>query len=234
MKQGSIESGELLPVLQRATHEELKAIAEAINKSFDVFITWDSRYYRHSDDLTQIPEVIAEYLCRSGGHSLVNLWRGGGPDYAECVRDVCEMLKVRPLPDDMPVIDMEIALLRDLLNKARVSLPAAEQEMLRQKMEEVAGGRTGWEEMLKGGAQFTTIATSAFAFLGQQAVRKGVLVIGQQFAGRLSLSVLGPMGIVLGVIWTANSIADPSYHGLVPAIMQVALLRQRMLNGLSL
>ena len=40
MPDETIESGALLPVLRRASHAELKAVVEGLNKGLDVFITW--------------------------------------------------------------------------------------------------------------------------------------------------------------------------------------------------
>ncbi len=40
-----------------------------------------------------------------------------------------------------------------------------------------------------------------------------------------------PVGLAIGVIWTAADIAGPSLRGTVPAVAQVAMIRQRLLWG---
>jgi len=47
--------------------------------------------------------------------------------------------------------------------------------------------------------------------------------------GRLAAGIAGPIGLVAGTVWLAVDMAGPSYRATIPAVAQVALLRQRML-----
>lgn len=230
MEQDGIETGALLPVLRRATHAQLEAIVAALDKAFDVVITGDARYLPHRDDLTQIPDVVAEHLCRAGGHAVANWFRGGGPEYTEVVRDVCGALGVNPVPEG--VVAMEEALLKALLDRAIARLGPAEQEELLRKMRVAAGRPVGFADVLRGGGPLMgMLAPYIFAAVARQAAAEGVAVALEVVGGRLAAGMLGPIGIVLGVGWLAHSLAGPSLRATVPAVAEVALLRQTLLWG---
>jgi uncharacterized protein YaaW (UPF0174 family) len=228
MEPDSIEAGSLLAVLRRASHPELEAIVVALSNAFDVLITSDRRYTTHQNDLTQIPEVIADHVCRAGGHAVVNWFRGGGPEYAEVVRDVCGALDVNPLPGS--IVAMEEALLKVMLDRAIAQLGSVEREELLRKMREAAGRPVGFADVLRsGGPLMGVLAPYIFAAVGRQAAARGVVLVLEAVGARVASGVLGPIGIVLGTAWLAHDLAGPSLRATVPAAVEVARLRQRLL-----
>lgn len=228
MPDQTIEGGALLPVLRRASHAELQAVVEGLNKGLDVFITWDSRYAEHRDDLTGTPDLIGHYLRRAGGHSLANDIRGAGPDYASVVADVCKAMGV-PHASDAGVVAMEEALLQLLLERAMQGMSDDQKADLLRKMAEAAGRPVGVEDVMRGGALFALLAPHMFLFMAEQMAAAGIAFLGKAALGRFAASFAGPVGIAIGVIWTAADFAGPSLRATVPAVAQVALIRQRLL-----
>lgn len=224
----TLEGGGLLPVLRRASHEELKAVVEALNKGLDVFITWDARYIEYQTDLTKIPELVRDYLCRAGGHLVANTVRGTGPDYASVVADVCKAMSVQTTPEPN-VVAREEALLKLLLERAIERMSNEQKAELVEKMADAAGRPVGIADVMRGGALFALLAPYMFAFLAEQMAVAGVAFLGKAALGRFAATFAGPVGLAIGVIWTAADIAGPSLRGTVPAVAQVAIIRQRLL-----
>jgi uncharacterized protein YaaW (UPF0174 family) len=225
----STESGALLPVLQRATHADLLEIAKSLDKGADVFVTWDSRYDANKDDLTRVPEVVGEYLLRAGGHSAMNWWRGGGPDYARVVADVCDKVGVRlSSPAQNPRV-MEVLYLKKLMDKALSGLSDEEKADLLDKMKQAAGRPVSFDDLVKGGTLIGLLMPLIFTAIAQQTVARGVAAGAGVVLGRLAAGVAGPIGLVAGTIWLASDFAGPSYRATIPAVAQVAMLRQRFL-----
>lgn len=202
----TLEGGGLLPVLRCANHEELKAVVEALNKGLDVFITWDTRYIEHRDDLTEIHELIGDYLCRAGGHLVANTVRGAGPDYPSVVADVCKAISVPPMAEPN-VVAMEEALLNLLLERAMKGMSDQQKAELLKKMADAAGRPVGIADVMRGGALFALLAPYMFAFLAEQMAMAGMAFLGKAALGRFVSMFAGPVGLAIGVIWTAADIA---------------------------
>lgn len=224
-----LEDGALLPVLRRASHADLREIAESLNRGLDVFITWDSRIVANKEDLTAIPEVIAAYVLRAGGHSIRNYFRGGGPEYREIVRDVCAVVKAPVAKDEHDIVRMELAYLQTLLDNAVKGLSVEQKQELLEKMKQSAGRAVSFDDVVKGGALLGLLMPLIFAAIAQQTFAKAAAAGAQMALGKLAGGVAGPIGLVAGTVWLAVDLAGPSYRATIPAVAQIALLRQRML-----
>ena len=108
MAEETLETGALLPVLSRATHQDLDDIVTALNKGWDVFITWDERYKAIRHDLTQNPGLVAEYILRAGAHRIADRFRQTARSYPEVVQDACRGVGVKSSTTEPDVIDRNI------------------------------------------------------------------------------------------------------------------------------
>lgn len=232
----ALPNGDLLAVLRRASHADLRKIVEALHRSLDVRIKDNPRYIAAKRDLTRVPDVIAEYLLRAGGHGLVNAWRGGGPPYPEVLRDVCRVMTVA-VPDGLDIVETEALLLREVtervwakmtpeqrqaaLNRVGGELGAAAQEAARQNGG-VGAVPLGVLATLAGGQLLRMLLPELAVAVAGAAGAAGVL-------GSIAGMLAGPVGWAGGAVWAAAEIAGPSYRGLVPAVFQVAALRQGFL-----
>lgn len=224
-----LEDGALLPVLRRASHFDLLEIATSLDKGVDVFLKWDGRYGSAKDDLTRAPELIAEYLLRAGGHAAVNKWRGGGPDYADVVNDVCRKVGVKfSAPAGNPRV-MEVMLLKKLLDEAVINLSEAEKGDILEKMKRAAGRPVEFDDLVKGTTLLGLLMPLVFTAIAQQTLARGVTAGAGIVLQRLAAGIAGPIGLVVGTVWLVSDFAGPSYRATIPAVTQVALLRQQFL-----
>lgn len=246
--QPDIRSGRLLPVLQRASHDDLYAIVKHLNRAWDVFIRTDERVQLAQHDLTAVPHVIEEYMLRAGGNSFANLYRGGGPGYDEVLRDVCKVMRVTVEPD-LSNVAIEGKLLLEVMDRVWKAMSPDNQRKVLEEAE---------AQLRAAGKEFRTAGSGAlwalpFAVLGAQlgAQLMGFLVyqvavqvanaIARQMLGqglalaanaalvRVIAVAIGPIGWIASGAWLAIDLAGPSYKGLAPAVFNVAVLRQGML-----
>ncbi len=201
MTREALESGALLPVLKSASHEALAHIVTALNKGWDVFITWDARYRAIRHDLTANPALIAEYICRAGGHGLGNLHRG----YEAVVRDVSRAVGAKTPQGDHDVVAHEAALLRVLIEKMLTKLSPSARADVEIEVRQNAGNDIG--TILAGDAQMALWLPMVFATLADRGSLRGAM--GHSVA----------VGLGFG----------PTYRATIPAVICVALLRQRLL-----
>ena len=76
---------------------------------------------------------------------------------------------------------------------------------------------------------FALLAPHMFLFVAERTAGAGLAFLGKAVLGRFATMFAGPVGIAISVIWAAADIAGPSLRGTVPAVAQVAMIRQRLL-----
>lgn len=220
-----IEDGFLIPVLRQATHEELASIINSLDRGSDVFIKRSPLYLAAQHDLTKVPKFIARSLCRAGGHSLWNLFRGGdGPSYRVVLEDVCSKFSV-PRPTNASAVALEEALLEAVIKRVLADLPAEQRDELLSRLAGKVGRPIPWNDVLGSAAPFSALGMSMLPLvleqLGLLGTRSALLPILGAAAWPLAIAT-----IVLGI---ASNVAGPTYKATIPAVIQVAILRQRLL-----
>lgn len=226
MAEETLGTGALLPVLSRATHQDLDDIVTALNKGWDVFITWDERYKAIRHDLTQNPGLVAEYILRAGAHRIADPFRQTARSYPEVVQDACRGVGVKSSTTEPDVIELESLLLKAIMERLLAKLSDVDREALEQKLKEKAVVNISINDILNGGAKMAGFLPMAFPLVTDFLVSRGLVSIGASLAG---LNWLGPIVFVLGTAWVAYDLAGPSLRATVPAVACVALLRQRMM-----
>jgi|GEM_PF-1509541 len=229
---------DLNPTLAVADNDDLAPIVEYLDKKFSNLLTEEDGYKKHYPDHSKYSDLIGKELRDMGGNSFVNIFRGEGPTYHEIVCDVAKKLKA-PYNKNKAIEDIEDSILETILSKALESMSSEEKEKLLKEM----GGKG---KMGKGG-----IATSTFIGI----FRSGgfysyqlTLIVANQIAravlGRgLALSanagiargasiLAGPVGWVIGGLWTAADLSGPAYSVTIPCVVHVAMLRKK-LNSLQ-
>lgn len=124
---------------------------------------------------------------------------------------------------------MEVALLQMLLRKVAERLTEAEKADLMRQMQEAAGRPVSFDDLLKGTTLLGLLMPLILAAIARQALMDGLAIGAPGLLGRLGVSIAGPIGFIAGTAWLALDFAGPSLRATFPAIVQVALLRQRML-----
>jgi uncharacterized protein YaaW (UPF0174 family) len=230
---GNLRSGGLLPVLRRASHDDLKLIVEALDRSWDVRIKEDERYQRAQHNLTIVPNLIADYITRAGGNAVRNWLRRGGPPYAEVLNDVCDVMDV-DVPKGAGILATEERLVEVVMNRVWEAMTPKEREELeraaRDLMEETgrkfddASGSKSW---LAPGAALAL--QTGLRFAGSALLRGAAIQVANVALQRGIAVALGPVGWAATGAWLVVDALGPSYRGLAPAVFRVAALRQKFL-----
>lgn len=226
----SLESGSLLAVLRRASHDELSAIFEAIDQAVDIRPKRSAVYKIYREGLTRIPEMVEYWLCSCGGHAIKNFFRDGGPPYREVVYDVCRKVGVQGLNTCSDVLGMEGELLRCLVAKALARMTPEQKQKFMQNLNANLAQPINFAQLVgQGAAGFGVIGPLLFSLLSKEFVKRGIAVVAAEVAGVALGGVLTGVGALASVVWLGYDIGGPSYRGTVPAVVQVALLRQHMM-----
>jgi uncharacterized protein YaaW (UPF0174 family) len=235
-----------LPVLRRASNHELELLVQMLERSWDVRVTRDARYAQSSGKLTDIPELVDDYLRRAGGNSFCNFIRGGGPPYLRVLRAVCKKMGVSINEEDN-VIVIEETLIRVISERIFNKLDISERKKIEAKMDTImphlqkefmrhssnlSSGPIILFIVIKNPILFlkltsgllSVISSSSLALLGTA----GWLGVMSIIAAGLN-ALLGLFGLIVAGLWMAISFAGPSYRGLCPTILQICLMRQKML-----
>lgn len=231
----------LISVLEHADNEDLKILCDIITlgkngtlRISDILTKTESykRNYPHRM-ASLIPGMVRE-LELYGGNSVVNFFKGEGVDYSAILRKVAKRLKVsfrntqsdeviegymlQKLFDDMSdrLSDEELrTIAREFgvkpLRYSRQAIIAALQLAIR-----------------RGGIYGLKWTMNVANVVARQAIGRGIATFASGSLLSRSLSVLaGPIGWALTAAWTAYDIAGPAYRVIVPAVIQIAYLRQK-------
>lgn len=200
-------------------------------------LTNSALYKRHNPDHHQYWELIAAEIQCFGANTFVTLFRGGkGVEYREVLTDVCDKMKVN-YSKDAPVERIENNLLLKVLNDA---LEKMSPEQLRELADSVGIKNVTLftpEAML--GVFQTVFRAGGFksyqlTVIIVNAVLKALIGRGLQFASGAALTrtigvLTGPIGWAITGAWTAIDVASAAYRVTIPAVIQIAALRQKHL-----
>lgn len=181
-------------------------------------------------------DIAAEVQC-FGANTFATILRGGkGVLYKEVLMDVCDKMKVN-YNKDSAVERIENNLLTKILQDALEKMTSEQIKDLAISLGiENAQGITS--SMLLGSFQ-TIFRMGGFksyqlTLIVVNAVLKALIGRGLSFAGNAALTrtvaiLTGPIGWVVTGLWAAIDIAGPAYRVTIPAVIQIAALRQKML-----
>lgn len=196
--------------------------------------------------------LIAQEILEFGGNTLSNAFRkargmfaGTALDkilpnaaptvaYDEIVRDVASHLGVK-MPDVAAVADVELVIVRKILGKAVEKMSEEEKEAI---AKELGLGRIptgpGALALLIQTARLGGFATYKAATMVAHAVAKAILGKGLRFGATAGLMrgigvALGPIGWALTAAWTFADLSSPAYRVTVPAVIQLAYMRNKII-----
>ncbi|MZI92972.1 DUF3944 domain-containing protein [Vibrio sp. CAIM 722] len=192
-------------------------------------------YNRHHPDHAKYWEDIAAEIQTYGANTVATFFRGGkGVEYKEILVDVCSKLKVN-FNKEQDVEMIETHLLMKILEDA---LDNMDDEELRDFAQ--AAGVENTSVVTK---QTVLMAFQAAFKIGGfksyqltlvivNAVIKALIGRGLSFAGNVALTramsiLAGPVGWAISGAWTAVDLAGAAYRVTIPAVIQVAVLRQK-------
>lgn len=232
-----------LQFLNKASNDDLRLLS-------DIVVRDKEGNFRLTEDLSgtdvfrnnyphnikgMLPELINE-LRLFGGNSIANFFRGEGPEYSEILRDVADRNDVsynRYATDEM----VEQYLLQKLFND---SLTGASDDELKKMLEELGYPTTNFARQAAmatlmaawkaGGFQSYILLVSVVNAVMKFLVGRGLSLAANAALSRMASIVMGPIGWVLTALWTFIDVAGPAYRVTVPAIIQIAYIRQTVNN----
>lgn len=228
---GKLESEDLNDLVYCLTHDKDGS------PRFTEELTVSESYKRHHPDHHHYWKLIAAELQCFGANSFATMFRGGqGVQYKEVLTDVCDKLKVN-YNSESSVEVIEQNMLMKILKDAIEQMSAAEIRELAESMG-VKDFKNITKDALLGGFQavfrmggfksyqLTVIIVNAIlkALIGRGLTMGGNIVLTRTMA-----ILTGPIGWVITGLWTAVDIAGAAYRVTIPAVIQVAALRQKHL-----
>lgn len=200
-------------------------------------LTMSDLYKRHYPNHNKYWEMIAAEIQCFGGNTIATLFRGGqGVVYKEVLTDVCDKLKVN-YNENSSVERIENLLLMKILTDALEKMKPDELRELaialgiKNAQAITAEALIGtFQAVFRAGGfksyQLTLIIVNAIL---KALIGRGLSFIGNAALTRTMAILTGPIGWIVTGIWTAIDIASPAYRVTIPAVIQVAALRQKYL-----
>lgn len=225
----------LVDVIQRSLRvsvEDVSPLTKYLGQPIDLKPTRDTAV------------AIADYLRKMGSNDIATLFRGGdGVQYHEVVFDVANKMGVKNIKDSMPIEDIEKELLYKVFQDALDHMTEAEKKELFRSMGiqegEIPFGAAGIIVMQILMKQFGGFAVYKTAIVVANMVSRALLGKGLTFAANAALArgigiALGPIGWFVTGAWLAIDLAGPAYRKTVPAVIHIAMLRQMLLNRVTI
>ena len=198
-------------------------------------LTADKDFQAAEGDYQRVWQLIGAELQHFGGDTFVNLFRGKGVEYKEILTDVCKKLSVKT-DFSADVIAIEQALLAKLFADSWEKMSEQERTAIRKELK-IDGN-------LAGGAALSAIIAAIrlggfmsyqVALIVANAVAKAVLGRGLALAANAGLAraiglFAGPVGIAITALLTVPAISGPAFRVTLPAVVQIAAMRQQLLN----
>ncbi|EMW0511725.1 DUF3944 domain-containing protein [Enterobacter mori] len=238
---GKYRTDQDLELLRYSDNEMLEVLVNYLTTDKDgstrytESLTGEKAFQDAGKNYKQVWQLIGAELQHFGGDTFVNLFRGNGVLYKEILTDVCKKLSVKA-DFSADTVDIEQALLAKLFTDSWDKMNEEERRNIRRELK-IDGN-------LASGAALTAIITAIrmggfmsyqVAMIVANAVAKAVLGRGLALAANAGLVraigiFAGPIGMAITALLTIPAISGPAFRVTLPAVVQVAAMRQQMLN----
>lgn len=226
-------------VLQAASNEELAPLVQFIKaSSFSERLTSDDSFIRYYPNHARYCHVISAEIRAFGGHTIVNLLRGGkGPDYHTVVADVLKHMKIDYQEDDN-IFELERKLIAYVMKDMYGKMDNEQRELIVSEVKQYQAndGALVVKALEKG--DLAQLSPKALLLLSSVISSSIAKIMG------ISVSISNALGSALGqsankiqtllnmsvdVLYSIfNSIYEfggPAYKVTVPCVIHVAMLR---------
>lgn len=232
-----------LDFLRRASNEDLLLFCDIVvkNKKGDFrkteTLSSTPEFKTHYPDNIHgmLPELVQEFR-RFGGNTLVNVVRGEGPAYSTILRDVAKRNKVNFNKNNTDE-QVEMYILQKLYTDA---LNCAKDEDLKKMLQELGYPTTNFTRQAAiatlivawraGGFRSYILLVSVVNAAARFLVGRGLPLVANAALTRMASIFTGPVGWAITALWTIADIAGPAYRVTVPAVIQIAYIRQKVNN----
>lgn len=236
----------LLILLQKADNEDLKTLADIIttnkkgkhrpNESLTSRAKYTTCYPHNMRAL--VPDIVDELQCYGANTVMTLLRRGKGVSYRTILRDVAKKLKVsynkhtedenleryilQKMFDDIAV-NMSEEELRALAESMKIRLTAGYSKQAIIALLQAAIRRGGFQSYI-----WIVVAANA---ISRALFGRGLSFVANALLTRITSVFAGPIGIAFNILWTTIDIAGPAYRVTIPAVVQIAYIRNKLQNA---
>ena len=200
-------------------------------------LTMSDLYKQHSPNHQKYWELIAAEIQCFGANTFATMLRGGkGVKYKEVLIDVCDKIKVN-YNKESSTEKIESNLLMKILTDALEKMSPDELKDLAEATGVKNTNNIVPETMvgiLQAVFRVGGFKSYQLTLIIVNSVLKALIGRGLSFAGNAALTrtmaiLTGPIGWIITGIWTSIDIAGTAYRVTIPAVIQVAALRQKYL-----
>lgn len=241
---------ELDTVLQAASNEDLHPLVQFIKAAtLSQKLTTDEAFERYYPNHSRYCHVISAEIRAFGGHTLVNLLRGGkGPDYHTVVIDVLKHMKI-DCQEEETINELERKLLSHVVKDLYANLDEEQRQLIVAELKQyqdqdpkgsqelvVSALQSGDLKILSPKALLllsSVISNSIAKIMGVSVTLSNVLggALSQSFI-KIQEVVSKSLDWLYGVITSIYEIGGPAYKVTVPCVIHVAMLRIKQTNFL--
>lgn len=232
-----------LKVLRKMKNDELKVLIQILLDKGRVTEDLSSselfRTCHESGNYAPCIDLVDEEIRRFGGNTIVNLFRGGGPEYKEIACDVCEKLDVE-VDQSKRMREIDTALLKKVLTNMWEEMEDKDRRELLEslnikittdsnfKAEGLAALLTAFRSGGFASYQLTMIVVNAVA---KMILGRGLALATNATINKVLGIVTGPIGIALTTMWVVADITGPAYRVTIPVVIYLAAMRQAYRNA---
>lgn len=233
-----------LEFLKNCEQEDLKTLAEILIYDKDGKRRWtqglakDSRYRTCFNDYQSAWSVIAGELQQFGGDSLLNMARlGRGVTYREILIDVAKKMRVnfnKKSTTEKIEMNLIMKVVEDALEKMSEEDKREIVKEMKLDVEQITTQviiATLQTAIRMGGFRSYQLALIIANSISKVMLGRGLAVATNAGLARALSIFAGPIGIAINVILTIPLFTGPAYRATIPATIQVAYMRQKMLHG---
>lgn len=226
-------------VLQAASNEELAPLVQFIKvSSFSERLTSDDSFVRYYPNHARYCHVISAEIRAFGGHTIVNLLRGGkGPDYHTVVADVLKHMKIDYQEDDN-IFELERKLIAYVMKDMYGKMDNEQRELIVSEVKQYQSndGALVVKALEKGDlAQLSPKALLLLSSVISSSIAKimGVSVsisnalgsaLGQS-ANKIQTLLNMSVDVLYSIFNSIYEFGGPAYKVTVPCVIHVAMLR---------
>lgn len=232
-----------LKVLRKMNNDELKVLIQILLDKGRVTEDLSSselfRTCHESGNYAPCIDLVDEEIRRFGGNTIVNLFRGGGPEYKEIACDVCEKLDVE-VDQSKRMREIDTALLKKVLTNMWEEMEDKDRRELLEslnikittdsnfKAEGLAALLTAFRAGGFASYQLTMIVVNAVA---KMILGRGLALATNATINKVLGIATGPIGIALTTMWVVADITGPAYRVTIPVVIYLAAMRQAYRNA---
>ena len=228
-----------LGFLYRASNDDLRLLCDIVTKDKNGNFRGNEelssmQVYRtnYPHNMHTILPILVQEFREYGGNTFANFFRGKGPEYPEILRDVAKRNKVTFNSHNT---DEQIE--QYLLQKLFIdSINNASEEELKKMMEELGYPTTNFTRQAAtstlmfawkaGGFKSYILLVSVVNAVMKFLIGRGLSLAANAALTRMASIMMGPIGWVLTGLWTLIDLAGPAYRVTIPAVIQIAYIRQ--------